>query len=116
MNTTSLNRQRLIECRQKLGISKHEVSKRMQLSQPTYLRYESGDRTPSIQVIQIMADVLGTSVDYLTNKTDIPTPTSYTIHSETDPELFQFIEVYQNSDTSTRNKLIASLKKLNEKS
>ena len=113
MNTISLNKERLIECRQKLGISKHEVSKRMKVAQPTYLRYESGERVPSIQIIQVMADVLGTSVDYLTDKTDIPTPTTYTIHSETEPELFQFLEIYKNADSSTQNQLLAYIKKWN---
>ena len=116
MNTISLNRQRLIECRQRIGISKHEVSKRMKVAQPTYLRYESGERVPSIQIIQVMADVLGTSVDYLTGKTDIPTPTTYTIHSETDPELFQFVELYKNSDVSTQNQLLAYIKKWDKNS
>lgn len=115
MNSIQLNKQRLIECRKKLGITKQEAAKRMQLSQPAYLRYESGERTPSIHVIQIMANVLDTSVAYLTNKTDIPTPNSYTIYAETNPELFQFIELYQNSDNSTKNRLMTYLRNLNEK-
>ncbi len=114
MNSIVLNRQRLTECRNKLGLTKQEVAKRMQLSQPAYLRYESGERTPTLPIIQVMADVLGTSVDYLTNKTDIPTPTSYTIDAKTNPELFQFIELYQNSDTNIRNRLMAYLKNFNK--
>ncbi len=119
MNSIELNRQRLTECRNKLGLTKQEVAKRMQLSQPAYLRYESGDRTPTLPIIQVMADVLDTSVDYLTNKTDIPTPTSYTIDAKTNPELFQLIELYKNSDTDTKQRLMTYLKnfnKLNESS
>ena len=74
MNTTTLNRERLIECRKKLGITKQQAAIRMQLSQPAYLRYESGERTPSIHVIYYMAHILGTSADYLTGKSDDPTP------------------------------------------
>lgn len=97
-----LNRQRLIKCRENLGITKQEAAKRMQLSQPAYLRYESGERIPSIHVIHVMANVLGTSVAYLTDKTDIPTPDSYIIRSEDDPELFPLIETYRNSDKNAR--------------
>ena len=115
MKSITLNKQRLIECREKLGLTKQEVSKRMHLAQPSYLRYELGERTPSIQMLQVMADVLGTSIDYLTDQTDIPTPISYTIHAKTNPELFQLIELYQNSDNATRDRLITYMKNFNEK-
>lgn len=114
MNSITLNKQRLIECRKRLGITKQEAAKRMELSQPAYLRYESGDRNPSIHVIRVMADVFGTSVAYLTNKTDCPTPTCHTIHSETEPELFQFIEIYQNSDNSMQKRLLTYLQNFNQ--
>lgn len=98
--------ERLIECRNKLGITKQEAAKRMQMSQPAYLRYESGERTPSIHVIYFMANVLGTSVDYLTGKTDNPNPTCYWIDSSTDPELFSLVETYSNSDNGIKERLI----------
>ena len=113
MKSIILNKQRLIECREKLGLTKQEVSKRMQLAQPSYLRYELGERNPSIQIIQVMADVLGTSVDYLTDQTDIPTPTSYTIHAKTNPELFELVELYQTLDSSAQNRLLSYIKTLN---
>ena len=90
--------ERLTECRKKLGITKQEAAKRMLMSQPAYLRYESGERTPSIHVIYFMANVLGTSAEYLTGKTDNPAPTSYWINEHTEPELFALIETYHNSD------------------
>ena len=104
--------ERLIECRKKLGITKQEAAKRMQMSQPAYLRYESGKRTPSIHVIYFMANVLGTSVEYLLGKTDIPTPTSYWINESTDPELFSFIETYNISNTHEKERLLAYVSKL----
>ena len=42
MNTITLNCERLIQCRKKMGITKQEAAKRMNMSQPAYLRYESG--------------------------------------------------------------------------
>ena len=91
MKSNTLDRNRLITCREKLGITKQEAAKRMQLSQPAYLRYESGERSPSIHIIQIMADVLGTSTAYLTGNTDNPNPDSYLIKHDLDPQLFLFI-------------------------
>ena len=112
MEPNTLDRNRLIACREKLGITKQEAAKRMQLSQPAYLRYESGERSPSIHVIQIMADVLATSAAYLTGKSDNPNPDSYLIKSETDPQLFFLIQKYRNSDTEMKNSLLAYLQRI----
>lgn len=114
MNTTTLNCERLIECRKALGITKQEAAKRMQMSQPAYLRYESGERTPSIHVIYFMANILGTSAGYLTGKTDNPAPNTYWVDASTDPELFSLIEKYSKSDTSTRERLLSYFLKLSE--
>ena len=102
MKSNTLDRNRLIACREKLGITKQEAAKRMQLSQPAYLRYESGERTPSIHVIQMMANVLATSTAYLTGKSDNPTPDIYLIKSDTDPNLFSLIQKYYIEIHSTQ--------------
>lgn len=114
MNTTTLNSERLIKCRKKLGITKQEAAKRMQMSQPAYLRYESGERTPSIHVIYFMANVLGTSADYLIGKTDNPAPNCYWINASAEPELFSFIETYNMSDPGTKTRLLSYFLKLSE--
>ena len=112
MKSNTLDRNRLIACREKLGFTKQEAAKRMQLSQPAYLRYESGERSPSIHVIHIMADVLDTSTSYLTGKTDNPNPDSYLIKSDTDPELFFLIQKYRNSDTEMKKRLLSYLQRI----
>ena len=109
MNPNTLDRKRLINCREKLGITKQEAARRMQMSQPAYLRYESGERTPSIHVIHVMADVLATSVAYLTGQTDNPNPNSYLIKLDTEPELFELIEKYRDTDIKTQNRLLTYL-------
>ena len=98
MQKNILDKQKLILCREKLNITKQEAAKRMQMSQPAYLRYESGDRIPSIHIIQTMANVLGTSLEYLTGETDSALPVSYLIEVTSDPELFYMIDMYKNSD------------------
>lgn len=103
MTQKNLDRQRLISCREKLGITKQEAAKRMQMSQPAYLRYESGDRTPSIHIIHFMAVVLGTSVAYLTGETDNPAPDYFIISQDSEPELFHLLETHKNSNTTLDN-------------
>ena len=111
MERIELNRARLTECRERLGLSKREAAKRMNMSQPAYLRYESGERTPSIHVVQTMADVLSTSVDYLLGNNDDDSPDSFIIRYSDDPILFEIIQNYKN-DESTRERLMAYFSKL----
>ena len=112
MNTTTLNCERLIECRKALGITKQEAAKRMLMSQPAYLRYESGERVPSIHVIYFMANVLGTSADYLTGKTDNRAKNTYWVDANMEPELFSLVESYSKSDAQTRQRLLSYFSKL----
>ena len=111
MERIELNKARLTECRERLGLSKREAAKRMNMSQPAYLRYESGERTPSIHVVQTMADVLSTSVDYLLGNSDDDSPDSFIIRYSDDPILFEIIQNYKN-DESTRERLMAYFNKL----
>ena len=110
----SLNTSRLKECREKMGITKMEAAKRMQLSQPAYLRYEAGSRIPSLQTLSIIANVLNTSVEYLTGQSDDPHPISYTISKSTDPELFELINICKAADNSAFKRLFAYATKLSE--
>jgi len=114
MNTITLNRERLIECRKKLGITKQQAAIRMQLSQPAYLRYESGERTPSIHVIYYMAHILGTSADYLTGKTDDPAPNCHYIYEIEKPELFSLIDKVKNCDSDTQQRLLTYFQMISE--
>ena len=52
--------ERLILIREKLGISKAEAARRVGLSKMGYGRYESGERIPSVQTIEVMAQKLNT--------------------------------------------------------
>ena len=108
----SINIDRLKECREKMGISKMEAAKRMSLSQPAYLRYESGARTPSFQTLTVIAEVLNTSVEYLTNVSNDPHPISYTVSKLDDPELFELVKLYKGTDCNKKNRLLLYAKKL----
>ena len=93
-----LNVNRLRNCREAAGLSKRETAKRVGVSQPAYLRYEDGSRTPSIQVITAIARVLNTSVDYLTGKTNELSPDFIYTDKNTSPTLFSIIESCKDFD------------------
>ena len=62
--------ERLKNRRTELGITQADAAKLIGVSQPAYQRYETGIRTPSIQVVKEMAKALNTSVDYLSGKSE----------------------------------------------
>lgn len=66
------------------------------------LRYESRERTPSIHVITVKADVLGTFVAYLAGESNDLRPDCYLIHVNTEPQLFQLVETYRSMDAKRK--------------
>ncbi len=110
--SVSLNINRLKECREKIGISKMEAAKRMKLSQPAYLRYESGTRTPSLQTLSVIANVLNTSVEYLTEQSDNPEPVIFTISKADNPELFELISICKDSNDTMLKRMMLYAKKI----
>ena len=112
-NSMDLYIKRLKECREKLGISKQEAAKRIGISQPAYLRYESGDRKPSLQMTKEIAKILNTSVDYLIGESDDNKPILIEINKEDNNELFHIVELCSNMDESQQKRIISYIKKLN---
>lgn len=108
----TINIERLKKSREKLGISKQEAARRINVSQPAYLRYESGQRNPSIQVINEMALSFGTSVDYLIGLTDIDSPETLVVSKSNEPDLFEIVSSYKKLDDSQKKRLLAYASRL----
>lgn len=51
--------------REKLGLSQAELAQKVGISQVCLCRYESGDRSPSYQILKLIANELGCTIDYL---------------------------------------------------
>ena len=109
---TKLDIKRLKACREKIGITKHEAAKRIGVSQPAYLRYEAGTRTPTMPVINEIAKMLDVSSDYLTGKTNLKKATAITIEKSTQPELFKIVETCRALNEDQLKRLQAYLEKL----
>lgn len=108
----NLDRERLKECRLKLGITKQEAAKRIQISQPAYLRYEAGTRNPSIQIIAKMAEVFSTSTDYLIGNTAESQSDKMIIEQNESPSLFALTETCKGLSESQLEKLVTYAKTL----
>ncbi len=112
----TLDKERLKECRLNLGISKQEAARRIQISQPAYLRYEAGTRNPSIQIIEKMAEVFSTSTDYLIGKSFKPDPDRTIIKHDKSPTLFLLAEICEKLDEPQIKRLIAYAKEISNNS
>ena len=59
-----------------------------------------------------MADILQTSVEYLTGKTDSPSPTCFVIKQGVEPELFELVLEYKNASVDMQRRLLEYAKRL----
>lgn len=112
MKVVKINTERLKECREKLGLSKNSAAKLIHVSQPAYLRYESGERLPSDQMVKEIALRFGTSVEYLTDRSDESYPTSYQIEKDSDPALFELVKIGKKLNSGQIDRLLSYVKKL----
>ena len=112
----SLDIERLKKCREALGITRQEAAKRIGVSQPAYVRYENGTRTPSIQVIKEMAEIFSTSADYLTGKTDRKTSDYIMLSKSESPLICSIVETCGGFSVDQLERIQAYLKKLSNES
>lgn len=89
--------------REKNNISQIEFSKKIGVSNTVLSRYESGDRKPDYETLQLIADFFEVSTDYLLGRTDTSEPS--TVEKEevefqafaNDPELQRWYKSLPNS-------------------
>ena len=99
--------ERIKIARENLGITKAEAARRLNLSKIGYCRYEYGERTPSIQTLEVIARCFNTSIDYLIGETDDITPNHIVISQKDDPIMFELVTSLQNSNEDFINRILA---------
>ncbi|MCQ2527640.1 MAG: helix-turn-helix domain-containing protein [Saccharofermentans sp.] len=104
--------ERLKKAREQQGITMAEASRRLKLSKIGYCRYEYGERAPSPQIIEVIAQCFHTSVDYLIGYSDDPNPNQIKISQEDEPKLFEIVEFWQQGDVKRNKKLYDYYKKI----
>lgn len=104
--------ERITTAREQLGITKAEASRRLNLSKIGYSRYEYGERTPSVQTLEVIAQCFGTSVDYLTGKTDEIEPDKIVIDKNNNPAFFDLVKKLSDLDDAQVKRLTVYATKL----
>ena len=105
MNTEFLP-DRLISIRKQRGLNKSQAAALIGLSPIGYLRYEQGKRIPSLQILEIIALKLYTSVDYLTGASEDPSANMLLISKNNDPELFEILIDIETFNPNAADRLL----------
>lgn len=98
--------------REKLGITKVEAARRMSIPQSSYVRYENGERKPTHATIIQMAQVLGTSEDYLIGKSEDDSADTVLVNKNDDPVLYEIMSGAKNLEEKQLKRLLSYYKGL----
>lgn len=63
--------ERLLEQRKLYGYTQRDMAKLLNITQPSYIRYENGTSEPSQENLVKIADLFDVSLDYLFGRTDL---------------------------------------------
>ena len=102
---------RLVLIREKLGINKAEAARMLNMSAMGYGRYERGEREPSFQTVSYIADVFGTTADYLYGNSDESSSKIISISEDENPELYKLVLEYKN-DSAFAKRILAYANKI----
>lgn len=108
---TQLIPERLKNVRENMGITMAEASRKLKLSKIGYCRYEYGERLPSPQMIEAIAQCFHTSSDYLVGLSDNPEPSQIVVDKYKNPSLFALVELCQDNENQIQ-RLLSYYKKM----
>lgn len=66
--------ERITQARERCGLTREDLAKRLNLSYWAVAKYETGERVPPQDVLVAMANIFDVSTDYLLGRTDDPRP------------------------------------------
>jgi transcriptional regulator with XRE-family HTH domain len=90
--------ERLVSVRESLGINKAEAARMLNVSAMGYGRYEKGEREPSYQMVNYIAQTFHTSIDYLYGYSDEMNVRTTIVSEKDEPDLFLLIELTRQDE------------------
>ena len=66
--------ERIRNMREDMDMTQSQIAEHLNIHQTTYSDYEIGKLNIPVQVLGKIADLFGTSIDYLVNRTDVKKP------------------------------------------
>ena len=102
---------RLKQLRKEKRMTQQQLGDRLRLARNTIAMYETGIREPSFRTVQHIADIMGTSVDYLLGRTNELNGTSET---GSDPETRAIMRALKGRTKEQQEAVMAFIKYLDE--
>lgn len=66
--------ERIRNLREDSDMTQQQIAEKLYITRRAYSNYETGDRSIPIDILSKIADIYGTSVDYLIGRTDMKKP------------------------------------------
>lgn len=63
--------QRLFEQRKLYGYTQRQMAEFLDITQPSYIRYENGTSEPTLEKLVVIADIFDVSIDYLLGREEL---------------------------------------------
>jgi transcriptional regulator with XRE-family HTH domain len=102
---------RLLSCRNNLGLTQSEAAKIIGITQPAYQRYEAGARVPSLQVVKEIAKAFNVSTAYLYGESDQALPDYFVIDKKDNQLLFSIIEQCKGLSNNQLEEILKNIAK-----
>lgn len=101
----------LKKLRKSKGITQDTIAQQLNISRPTYTRYETGEREPDYQMLKQIALFFNVSIDYLLDVTNEPAP----LNKDTEPSyrektLEESILFNKELSEKSKNDMLSQLK------
>jgi transcriptional regulator with XRE-family HTH domain len=107
--------ERMRKLRESVNLSQSRMAKTFQVGQSSIFRYESGEASPSCELLMKYADYFDVSLDYIFGRTDDPHGASYEAKPKIEqsyPEMDKFIEMCFDPASPMNAKLKESLRRM----
>lgn len=103
--------ERLRTLRTNKGLSQLEFSKQIKISKSAVNMYERGEREPSFEVLEIIADYFNVDLDYLLGKSDCENKNRIVIepHHEINSSEYMIIEKFRALDDRGKSAVLTVL-------
>lgn len=66
--------QRIRDLREDNDLTQQQVADKLFITRSAYSNYENGSRAVPLEILSMLADIYGTSVDYLIGRTSVKKP------------------------------------------
>lgn len=96
---------RLRQLRKATGANQAEIAELLSISREAYSMYETHRRQPNNEMLRILADHYGVSVDYMLGRTDVPEVAMYL---EEDEKFL--LDTFRNVDSRARDTIMTLMR------